>query len=641
MKYVSRKIWRQVQAEIGIWRVGALPGLSVIALVIIARLLGFLQPLELSVFDYFLKLRPAEPTDERILIVGINKEDIRSIKSYPIPDGELALLLAKLQTYKPSAIGLDLFRGLPVEPGHTELVRQLKQNKNIIGIEKVLPYLKDFTTNPPPEIPPDQVGFVDTILDRDGYLRRNLLGTSDLKGRYKFSLPIRLAETYLSSRGFSLENGIQDSQAMRFGGTELPRFLPNFGGYVRADAGGNQILLSFRSGRQPFRIVSLQDVKAGNFSPDWIRDRIVLIGVTASSSGDSVNTAAIDSANRSVVSGVEIQAHAVSQIVSAVLDGRPLLKVWTDGWEYVWIFAWGLLGISLGRIFLSPLKIILGLGVTSATLVSTCYVLLIMGWWIPVVPSLLVLIMNGGGLTSSLFYRYQQDVKTRLQERQFVLEKVFNEIHNSPLQSIASTLRGIEKQQLSSEQVYSNLKRLNSELREIYKFLRRETLTQDNNLYLSNGLKLDLEEPIHEVLHEVYSNTLEREFPCFKTLKIKIIKFEPIDSRFLSIEHKRGLCLFLEEALANVGKYAVGVTRLEVICIQEQGLNLIRVVDNGSGIKSLYKGIGTQLSQNLARQLGGAFQRGVNSPKGTICELTWSVKRPWYEIFNLMFPLNK
>ncbi len=79
---------------------------------------------------------------------------------------------------------------------------------------------------------------------------------------------------YLKAKGISLENGIQDPHAMRFGSTELPRFLANSGGYVETDDFGVQVLLNFRSGQERFRTLSLNDIKTENFNPSWIRDRI-------------------------------------------------------------------------------------------------------------------------------------------------------------------------------------------------------------------------------------------------------------------------------------------------------------------------------------------------------------------------------
>jgi len=110
-----------IKTEANRWQQGALPGLVVIVGVSIARLAGSLQFLELVTLDKFLRLRPPEPQDERIVIIGITEEDIRRTQTYPIPDRDIANLLQRLQTYQPSAIGLDIVRDVPVEPGHAAL----------------------------------------------------------------------------------------------------------------------------------------------------------------------------------------------------------------------------------------------------------------------------------------------------------------------------------------------------------------------------------------------------------------------------------------------------------------------------------------------------------------------------------------
>lgn len=618
---MQRGITSRIKQEIAIWRVGTLPGIAVIGLVIIARLTGLLQSWEWSAFDDFLRLRPSEPVNERIVIVGINEADIRSIGAYPIPDREIAALIKTLQRYQPSVIGLDLMRDLPVEPGHAELVAAFKENKNLIAIEKALPE----TIAPPPELPPEQIGFSDVITDADGRLRRSLLGTQTQKG-FKFSLALRLSQAYLATKGISLENGIRDREAMRFGTTELPRFQPNFGGYVRTNAGGVQGLVNFRSSQPRFRTLSLSDIKTGKFNPSWIRSHIIIIGIT-SPGVDIKNIAAIAGNNPApgLVYGVEFQAHAVSQIVSAVLDGRPLLRVWSDGWEYLWILGWGILGLGLARLTQSPLKNLLAVGVASISLVGCSFILLISGWWIPVVPATVVLVLNGVGLTA--FYQYDQALRSKISDRQFIIDSTFDTIHNGPLQTLAKLLKNVREQDLPSNQLISELEHLNHELRAVYESMQRETLTQDNRLYLNSGLELDLQAPIYELLYQVYNYTLERDLPCFKTLKVKVRTFDPIDNQQLSIEQKRGLCRFLEEALCNVGKHALGVTRLSVTYTHKDGWYILRITDNGAGICSDAEGRGTQQCKNLARQLRGKFERSLLSPKGTLCELTWPVAK--------------
>ncbi|NJO64348.1 MAG: CHASE2 domain-containing protein [Richelia sp. RM2_1_2] len=135
------------------WRIGILPGISAIALIIFARLIGSLQFLEWTAFDTLMRLRPQETVDERILIVGIDEDDIRKANTYPIPDKEIASLLRELNTNQPAAIGLDIYRDLPVEPGHTELVNTFKDIKNLIVIEQILPGIGGKTVNPLPGLP--------------------------------------------------------------------------------------------------------------------------------------------------------------------------------------------------------------------------------------------------------------------------------------------------------------------------------------------------------------------------------------------------------------------------------------------------------------------------------------------------------
>ncbi len=615
-------IWRILRNKFTVWRLGGRLGLVVVLLVIIARLSGWLQFLEWVTFDTFLNWRPYEAVDERILIVGINEADIKSVGKYPIPDGEIAGLITKLQEYKPIAIGLDIARNIPVEPGHVELLELAKQNKNFIGIEKVLP---PGQLSSIPNFPSEQVGFSDIVPDKDSKHRRTLLGTPNPLNPvdYKLSFPLRLAEAYLSHKGITLENGILDSHAIRFATTEFPRFMPNFGGYVGTNAGGVQILLNFRNGKERFRTVSLNDIKTGNFQSEWIRDRIIMIGMTAISAPDLFHTSAISGLQlHGQIYGVEFHAHAVSQIINAVVESRPLIKTWSDEWEYIWILGWGFIAISLGLIIKSPWYNLFAVSVTGISLIAISYYsLLLWGWWIPVVPILLILGINILGL--SAFYQYDKALKSQIAIRQRAIEMAFTEIHNGPLQTLAALLRDAQNRDLSKEELLTDLKTLNLEIRDIGEYLTRETLNIEESVRLGSGLKIDLKRPIHELFYEVYSSTIERNIPYFQTLKAKVRSFEPVEEQFLTIERKRELCQFLEEALCNVGKHAEGVTRLSATGTKQQGWYSLKIKDNGLGIRSNYESKGTRDSKNLAKQLGGYFNRERVTPKGTVCELTW------------------
>ena len=637
------------------WSVQSILSVTGIGLVLIARWIGLLQTAELDALDNGLRWRLPEATDERIVIVGINEADIQSLGTYPISDDVIAQLLQQLQSYNPRAIGLDLVRDIPVEPGHDELVQAFQTMPNVIGAFSVIPDVTGTTIEPPPALPSEQIGFVDALLDGDGLQRRALLGAQSqsknvfldgdalqrrallganaIDGSYRFSMAIQLASLYLRQEGLELENGIRNPVAMRFGGTELPVIQSNSGGYVGADDGGNQTLIHFRSGSQPFHFVSLTDVLEGLAGAEVFRDRVVLVGVTAQSTKDYAQSAAISSAKSGVVFGIEIHAHILSQILSATLDGRPQLKTLPDIFEYLWITIWGLIGIVLFKWVQRPGLYFWFAALTLIALIGISQGILIMGWWLPFIPALIsVLIVNGISLyTLDITNR---SLQSRIHDRQLVIDQTFTAIHNGPLQTLAATMRSLENPDYSQQKLQADLTLINQEIRGVYAGIKDDAV-QDNRLHLQGDVALDLTAPLHEVLYEVYNDTLRRDFPYFSSLKVHVVKFEPFDEAGLTGEHKRNLCRFLEEALCNVGKHAMAARRLTVDCRHDGHQNVIRVVDNGTTAsissplpiqKAIQQGRGTQQSKQLALQLGGTFERSPHSPKGTRCELTWLPK---------------
>jgi CHASE2 domain-containing sensor protein/two-component sensor histidine kinase len=624
---VQRNLWNSLKETASLWR-WALPGLVVIGLVIAARLTGSLQSLELLALDAFLRHRPVESADDRIVLVGIDEADMQKT-GYPIPERNLVDLLNTLQTYQPAVIGLHILQNQIAKSESATRFTRLNERQNLIVSEKVLSAADQIP--PPLGFPAKQVGLIDLIPDGDNHVRRTILGTFDpiSPTTYKLSLAIGLVETYLESqdKNLTLKNGISDAKAMRFGSTELPRLRPS-GAYAGADTGSPQILLNFRHSQQPFRVLAWNTVITGKVDPTWLRDRIVIVGITDPKIRPIIPTAAIAPTN-----SLDLQAHTVSQIISAVLNGRSLLTTWTDGWEYLWILGWGLTATIWGRSNLLPKAKLIGIGIAQIGLVGISYVLLLGGWWIPVIPASLVWLLNGIGCTA--FYKYDWVLRSRLKEnqrviedRQRMIEQTFDVIHNGPLQTLASLLRQIRDGKLSPEQLLSSLENLNREIRGIGEHLKQETLTQEDSLYLRDGLKVDLKLPVHELFFEVYSNTLERsDFPRFETLKIACY-FEPIEHPSLSIEHKRSLCRFLEEALCNVGKHAEGATHLNVTGTQTHDRYALEVKDNGVGIRSSVDGEGTKHALKVASRLGGQFKRESLSPKGTLCKLTFPLVRP-------------
>jgi CHASE2 domain-containing sensor protein len=90
--------------------------------------------------------------------------------------------------------------------------------------------------------------------------------------------------------------------------------------------------------------------------------------------------------------GVLVQAHMVSQILSAVLDRRPLLWIWPDWAEGLWIVGWSVFGGIIAWCLRSPFYLGLVLGALFLILYGSCSGSLMVGLWVPFIPVALALV---------------------------------------------------------------------------------------------------------------------------------------------------------------------------------------------------------------------------------------------------------
>lgn len=235
--------------------------------------------------------------------------------------------------------------------------------------------------------------------------------------------------------------------------------------------------------------------------------------------------------------------------------------------------------------------------------------------------------------------QYYAQIIERQSIRQKAMEQAFSQIHNGPLQTLALLQRDVQQQQIASPELLQRLHDLNTEIRAVGRSLIHENdtdnkplevptvlelVTSEDTLRLGEGTSIDLNLPLHNLLHEVYSLTLKRNLPYFQTIKVKVRNFAPINQPDITLEIKRDLCLWLEEALCNVGKHAQGVTRIIATGEQQQNKYILKVQDNGSGLKPGQQE-GTKHSYLLAKRLSGEFRRESLPKGGVLCELSWFV----------------
>ena len=228
-----------------------------------------------------------------------------------------------------------------------------------------------------------------------------------------------------------------------------------------------------------------------------------------------------------------------------------------------------------------------------------------------------------------IFYQHHQYQRNHTEQHQRILDRSYQAIHNGPLQTLKSLIRKVSSQETGSSPLIllPFLNQIDEELRNIYDFMQREASSNNAQIYLTKNYAIDLADPLHELLCQAYQNKLLEASHYFESINQKISDFCPMASDFLTLVHKEELIRFLEEALSNIEQHATEVTRLTITCKQEDGQNIIRIVDNGrcrDTASTLHQsGSGTKQANKLARRLSGQFSRQPAHPHGIVCQLTW------------------
>ncbi len=403
-------MWAKLKQQLWEWRGVWITAPSVAALLLLLRAAGALQFLEWATLDQFFRLRPPEPQDSRIVIVGISEPDLKALGTWPLPDGTLAKVLETIKQQQPRAIGLDLYRNFPVEPGHQALVQVFKTTPNLIGIQKKIEDGSQSTVPAPPVL--DQLGQVaanDVVVDQDGKIRRAMMYVTPDNEDAIPSLGLSLALIYLEKEQVTPQESAVNPDYLQLKRGVFRIFESNDGGYVRADARSYQVLLNYRGPAKTFQTIPLRDVLANRIPPQLMRDRIVLIGATAISLNDFFYTPYSGTARTQQTAGVEIQANLTSQILSAALDGRPQLYVWSEPIEIAWVVLWSYIGAILSWRLRSPRFTTLAIVLTGGLLLGGCYLAFLWGWWLPVAPAGLALVGSAVVLTGYISSLEQEE----------------------------------------------------------------------------------------------------------------------------------------------------------------------------------------------------------------------------------------
>ncbi len=392
----------------------ALISLGITLAVTGVRSTGLFQNWELTAFDKQVQSLPTETADRHILIVGADEEDLRRY-GYPLSDRILGELIDKIKANNPAVIGLDIARDRPVLEvnfPNNKLTKHFQKNDRLISI-CAFNDNSDLSIAPPAAALETQTGFVDFF--KDGYTLRRLLlsrtpnpiSTSAICNT-PYSLSWQLAYHYLYRQNIPVTTKDKDWQ---FGKAIATRLQPQSSGYQNLDLAGNQILLNYRRTTNPdtnrldlqqiAQQVTVRDILTGDrkFNPNWIENRIVMIGVTAISVPDNHLTPFGE------LRGLYIHAHAASQLISAATAERPLVW-WLSPWQdTIWLGFWALTGTIIILIVPQRFSAIMALTGAIVVLYYLCWWMLLQAGWMPLVPAAIALVLSASGTKLALIYQ--------------------------------------------------------------------------------------------------------------------------------------------------------------------------------------------------------------------------------------------
>ena len=416
------------------------------------------QPLELAIYDFNFLIRPTETPDERVVIVEWDEKSIQMLEETTISDDTLFDLLSKIKQQQPRIIGLDLYRDIPVlSPrlsdeqnikAYNSLNQLFRSTDNLIGIEKVV----EPTINAPIVLKQkEQTAASDIATDRDNTVRRAYIFPQIDKSGAPAGIPylgVALGYQYLEAEGWSAEQ-LEDRSLSIAKGENSIRVKPLTA--FNSDRYGLDTLINWRKGDSSFRQVSVTEVTSNLVPPDLFRDRIVLIGNVSASTADRHHIP-LDRASDRWSYGVQIPAQVASSIVSAAIDGRPLLQVVNKP-------------VELSLVLISAIAIAAIIGrhrhLDTKSLYSTTFlyasaltaILLILnlvsfarGWWIPIATAI-------GAIWIIYFFINYYIYQERSRKNVLKLEMFVRDLQHSlgnPLNSIASSSNRIK---ISTQQI--------------------------------------------------------------------------------------------------------------------------------------------------------------------------------------------
>lgn len=407
-------------------------------LVIALRLTGVLEPYALTLYDTFNYFAAKQQTSPRVVVLSQQLQDLKDPSLYPLSDEKLNEFLLKVLAQSPRLIVIDTLLNKPRPPGNDALNATLLSNPNIqirlFGDENGV----DRQSGPKIAIADERIAMsLNTFDDADFVTRRLLLGF------YQHGILIR--ETALNATkqylhqanhlklGEHLNSGKSDEptgitltpdNTLARGNQHYTPVTPSFGEYTRADSLPT-FLIPAPHWQLPINI-SFGQLQRGEVTPDLFRDKVVVLGLTASAVGGPGSPSPLGrfpgQARQPIYSAI-ITAINIDKMLAVALDHWPVMRSPHAAFNWLWIAFW----TAITALVLAPMsRLGRWTGATSliiASLFGIGYIAYILGWWLPVVSPLLgILLCLAGAVRLAL--RSERSLKDMIKVMGSVLDQL-------------------------------------------------------------------------------------------------------------------------------------------------------------------------------------------------------------------------
>ncbi len=351
-----------------------------IALVILALVAFFLDPnflrfMELKALDLRMVSRGPLPTSGQVVIATVDEKSLSEIGRWPWSRSMTAKLVDSLKEYGAKAVGFDIVFAEPEQStgpsADAILAKSVKDAKNVsLGYffhtsMKDVEFLSEEYINasgsliagsmysmvrvkghdgdynlikahaPVPSIKEiaesgENSGYFNAFPDPDGVIRWSPL-VIKFQDNFYYSLPIALLMQYLDYPMIVLNMAEFGVDGITLGDLRIP-----------TDESG-RLLINYLGPAKTFPHYSISDLIAGRISPDLVKDKIVVVGATATGIYDLRVTPFSP-----VYPGVELHA----TVVENILQGNFLEQsAWTTFIDICGIIVFGMIiGITIPRL---------------------------------------------------------------------------------------------------------------------------------------------------------------------------------------------------------------------------------------------------------------------------------------------------